>query len=244
MKHRWLGIVGTLLVFPTLVVAQAETHSASAEATADRLFARIAVLHPRDGHTVDFEAGYVRHLEFHRQAKDPWTWYGWTIWAGERQRWFVYATFGHSAASLDNPVAPADDERDNILNVAPHVDHWGNAVYEYRPGLSRGTGVPQPTARLELTTVDLHAGAEHAFEAALGAVQSTLRDETLWYRMVAGGTAPRYVRLRPRPSLSAVLDGRTGQALPDSVNRLIAKTTVEILTLKPTMSYGLTPARP
>src|SRR5436190_13375387 len=25
----------------------------------------------------------------------------------------VYATFGHSAASLDNPVAPAEDERDN-----------------------------------------------------------------------------------------------------------------------------------
>ena len=200
-------------------------------------------MHPRDGHTVDFEAGYVRHLAFHQQAKDSWTWYGWTIWAGERQRWFVYATFGHSAASLDNPVAPADDERDNILNVAPHVDHWGNALYEYLPGLSRGTGVPTPTARLEFTTVDLHAGAEAAFEAALGAVQSTLRDETLWYRMVAGGTAPRYVRLRPRPSLSTVLDGRAGQALPDSVDRLIVKTTVEILNLRPTMSYGLSPAR-
>ena len=113
MKHRWLGIVGTMLVFPTLVVAQT-----------DGLFARIALLHPRDGHTVDFEAGYILHLAFHQQAKDSWIWYGWTIWAGERQRWFVYATFGHSAASLDNPVAPPDDERDNILNVAPHVDHW------------------------------------------------------------------------------------------------------------------------
>ena len=64
-------------------------------------YARIAVLRPHDGRTVDFEAGYLRHLEFHRQAQDAWTWYGWTVWAGERQRWFVYATFGHSAASLD-----------------------------------------------------------------------------------------------------------------------------------------------
>ena len=117
-------------------------------------------------------------------------------------------------------MAPAEDERDNILNVTPHAQFVGNALYEYLPALSRGTGVPQPTARLELTTVDLKPGAAQAFEAALGAGQSTLQGETLWYRMVAGGAAPRYVRLRPRPSLSAILDGRSEQALPDEVHAL------------------------
>jgi hypothetical protein len=57
--------------------------------------------------------------------------------------------------------------------------------------------------------------------------------------MVAGGAAPRYVRLRPRGSLSAVLEGRSGQALPDGVDPLVERTTVEILTLRPTMSLGL-----
>src|SRR5207344_117237 len=98
-------------VFPSPVMAQDERGP----------YARIAILRPHDGDTVEFEAGYIRHLEWHRQAKDTWVWYGWTIWAGERQRWFVYASFGHSAASLDSPVAPAEDERDNILNVAPHA---------------------------------------------------------------------------------------------------------------------------
>ena len=32
-------------------------------------------------------------------------------------------------------------------------------------------------------------------------------------------------------------------ALPEVVNQMIARTTIEILTLRPTMSYGLTPAR-
>ncbi|HMH06675.1 MAG TPA: hypothetical protein VK579_08390, partial [Terriglobales bacterium] len=182
-------------------------------------------------------------LAWHRQAGDSWVWYGWNVTFGERQRWFIYATFGHSAASLDGPVAPADDERDNVLNVAPHVEYMGNALYEYLPSLSRGTGEPQPTARLELTTVDLVPGTAKAFEAALSAGQSTLQGETLWYRMVAGGAAPRYVRLRPRPSLATVLDGRSEQALPDEVNHLIARTTVEILNLRPTMCYGLSPAR-
>src|SRR5262245_6728049 len=216
---------------------------ASLAAGADGPFARIAFLRPLDGETVDFEAGYVRHLEFHRQAKDTWAWYGWSIWAGERQRWFVYATFGHSAASLDNPVPPAEDERDNVSNVAPHARFEGNGLYEFLPALSRGTGVPTPLARLELTTVDLKPGAGPSFEAALGAAQSTLQGETLWYRMLAGGAAPRYVRLCPRASLSSILDGRSEQPLPDGVNDLIARTIVEILSLRPAMSYGLSPAR-
>ncbi len=233
MTHRWLGIVG--LVLPALLGAQ----------TGRGPYARIAVLRPLDGQTVEFEAGYIRHLAWHRQAGDPWAWYGWGVWAGERHRWFIYATFGHSAASLDSAVAPADDERDNVLNVAPHVEYVANAVYEYLPGLSRGTGEPQPTARLELTTVELLPGAAKAFEAALGAAQSALRGETLWYRMVAGGATPRYVRLRPRLSLSAVLDGRSEQALPDAVSTLLTRTTVEILNLRPAMSLGLgSPARP
>ena len=235
MKKRWLmGAFGALL--PALLFAQPAGERGP--------YARIAVLRPHDGDTVDFEAGYIRHLEFHRQASDTWTWYGWTVWAGERQRSFVYATFGHSAASLDKPVSPADDERDNVANVTPHAEFAGNALFEYLPGLSRGSGEPQPAPRMEMTTVDLVPGKTAAFEAALDSAQPALQGETLWYRMVAGGPAPRFVRLRPRPSLSAILEGRSEQALPESVNPLIAKTTVEILLLRPTMSYGLPPLRP
>jgi hypothetical protein len=234
MKHRWLRIAAGVL--PTLLVAQ------TAAAQSGRgPYARIAVLRPHDGDTVDFEAGYIRHLQWHRQARDTWVWYGWTVTFGERQRWFVYASFGHSVASLDSPVSPAEDERDNVLNVTPHAQYLGNALYEYLPGLSRGTGEPQPTARLELMTVDLVAGAGMSFEAALGAARPTLQSETLWYRMVAGGAVPRYVRLRPRPSLSAIFE--TGEpAIPDAVQPLIVRTTVEVLTLRPALSYGL-PAR-
>ncbi|HEV8578858.1 MAG TPA: hypothetical protein VGX68_07200 [Thermoanaerobaculia bacterium] len=236
MKHRKLGIAAAAL--SALLSA-----AAGLDAQAERgPYARIAFLRPLEGHAVEFEAGYIRHLEWHRQARDSWVWYGWTIWAGERQRWFVYATFGHSSASLDSPVSPAEDERDNILNVLPHAQFLGNALYEYLPGLSRGTGVPAPAARLELTTVDLQPGAADAFEAALGEGLSRPQGETLWYRMAAGGTAPRYVRLRPRPSLSAILEAGSDQALPEKVKPLIARTTVEILNLRPAMSYGLPPA--
>jgi hypothetical protein len=78
MRHSVLGIAAVMLMGvggPTLL-GQSERGP----------YARIALLRPHDGATVDFESGYIRHLDWHRQAKDPFVWYGWTIWAGERQR--------------------------------------------------------------------------------------------------------------------------------------------------------------
>jgi hypothetical protein len=236
MRWHCSGIVSVVLiaavVVPVTAIAQTEAGP----------IARIAVLRPHDGKTTDFEAGYIRHLEWHERNKDPFAWFGWSIWAGERQRWFVYATFGHSPQSLGNPVNPADDELDNVLNVVPHAEFISNSIYEFLPALSRGTGVPRPLARVELTLVDLELGAAKAFEALIGAEQSRLKEETLWYRLVAGGKPPRYLRLRPRANLAAVIDARGEQALPEKANSLVKAVTVDILSLRQNLSYNLPPA--
>jgi len=138
---------------------------------------------------------------------------------------------------------PADDERDNLVNVLPHAQFLGNWIYEYLPTLSRGSpcGVPTPTLRAEYTTVELNQGAAMAFEAAIAAEQSRLAGETLWYRMVVGGSMPRYVRIRPRASLAAILGERADQVLPEKVNSLISKITFETLNLRPNMLVNVTP---
>lgn len=241
MKHRWLVIVGTAL--PALLVAQT---ARSPEAQSERgSYARIAIMRALDGHSVDWEAGYVRHLEWHRQANDPFAWYSYSVWAStERQRWIVYATFGHTAAELSNPVSPAEDERDNQINILPHAQFLGNWIYEFLPALSRGNGVPTPTLRAEYTTVELNYGTGKAFEAAIAAEQSKLHGETLWYRLVVGGNVPCYVRLRPRASLASILDEGADQALPDKVNSFVSKMTVETLNLRPNMLVNVTPKPP
>ena len=239
MKHRRIGIVTSALLVGAALHARLAAQSPQ---DAPGPFARIAIMRALDGHTVDWEAGYIRHLAWHRQAKDTFGWYSYSVWAStDHQRWIVYATFGHTAAELSNPVSPAEDERDNLVNVLPHAQFLGNGVYEFLPALSRGNGVPTPTSRAEYTTVELNQGAGAAFEAALTAVQSRLQRETLWYRMVVGGGMPRYVRLRPRASLAAILDERADQALPAKVNGLIAKMTVETLNLRPDMLVNVTP---
>ena len=238
MPHRWPTILAVILVAG---LARAVPGAAQTERGP---YARIAIMRAIDGHGVEWEEGYIRHLDWHRRMKDPFNWYSYSVWASsERQRWILYATFGHAASSLGNPILPADDERDNLVNVLPHAQFLGNWIYEYLPALSRGNrhGVPAPVARAEYTTVDLTQGSGRAFEAALAPEQSRLQGETLWYRMVVGGDPPRYVRLRPRASLAAILDERADQALPENVNGLIAKITVETLTLRPTMLVNVTP---
>ena len=241
VKHRWYRIVGTALfvgtLFPTLLISQTTQYT-----QAPGPYARIAVMRALDGHSVDWEAGYIRHLEWHRQAKDTFAWYSYSVWAStERQRCIIYATFGHTAAELSNPVSPAEDERDNFINVLPHSQFLGNGIYEFRPELSRGNGVPTPTLRAEYTTVELNYGTGKAFEAALAAEQAKLQGETLWYRLVVGGNTPRYVCLRPRTSLAGILDESADRSLPDKVNGLIAKMTVETLNLRTNMLVNVTP---
>ena len=240
MGHRGLAGLGVAILLGAAFLSRAAAQSSVAKPSGP--FARIAIMRALDGPAVEWEAGYIRHLAWHRQAKDTFGWYSYSVWAStERQRWIIYATFGHTAAELSNPVSPADDERDNIVNVLPHAQFLGNGIYEFLPALSRGDGVPTPTLRAEYATVELHQGADKAFETALAAEQSTLRGETLWYRLIVGGVTPRYVRLRPRGSLAALLDERRDQALSDKVNGLIATMTIETLNLRPDMLVNVTP---
>ena len=241
MRHRWIRTVSRALlvgtVLPTLLISQT-TQTAQTPGP----YARIASMRALDGHAVDWEAGYIRHLDWHRQAKDTFAWYSYSVWASsERQRWIMYATFGHTAVELSNPVSPAEDERDNSINVLPHSQFLGNGIYEFLPALSRGNGVPTPTPRVEYTTVELYYGTDKEFETAIATEQSKLQGETLWYRLVVGGNAPCYVRLRPRSSLGTILDDRADQALPAKVNALISKVTIETLNLRPNMLVNVTP---
>jgi hypothetical protein len=240
----WSRMVGTGILVGTLLPAPLISQTTQS-AQPPGPYALIGIMRALDErHSIDLEAGYIRHLEWHLQVKDPFKWYSYSVSAStERQRSIIYATFGRTATELSNPVSPAEDWRDASINLLPHVEFTGNAIYEFLPGLSRGNGVPTAAPLAEYTTVELNYGAGKAFEAALAGEQSKLQGETLWYRLVEGGNAPRYVRLRPRASLASILEEHADQALPDKANGLISKMTVETWNLRPNMLVTVTPGR-
>jgi len=201
-------------------------------------FARIVLLRAREGMSAQFEAGYRRHLEWHRSNRDPWSWYGWSVVFGERVDWFMDGTFGHSAGSLDSAVAPAADGRDADTNVASYADFMSNGIYEFLPDVSNGSPEPPPSPLLELATYDLEPGAGPAFEQRLRTRKGD-GSESHWFRLVAGGSIPRYLCLRPRQNLAVVASRVSLEALPPAGVAGVVRVTVEVLRFRPDLSLGV-----
>ena len=93
--------------------------------------ARVLIWQLKPGMTRDFEEGYKRHLDWHRRHNDTWAWHGWMIASGERDGYFMDASFQHRWTDFDSPVVPsAEDSADNDLNVATYADVRSAATYE------------------------------------------------------------------------------------------------------------------
>ena len=226
MKRLLLVILAT--VIPSLLAAQ----------TGKGPYVILGVLRRLEGHDFAFDAGVARHWLWHREHRDPYVWYAWDIRFGDRVGGLIFASFNHSAGSLDSAVAPAEDRADWRSTGAPHSEFTNLEAYRYLPELSRGSGSPGPATLLEFTTVDVQPAAANAFEAKLKAGQPSLKGETLWYRLVTGGDVPRYLRLRPRPRFSAVIEAADDPILAQA-NSMITRIRVELLVSEPSLTIDV-----
>jgi hypothetical protein len=152
-----------------------------------------------------FEQGYRRHLQWHRQQRDPLAWYGWTIADGPRAGQFVDASVGEPFAAFDRRVDPAGDTADAVRNVLPFATPLARPTYGLRPEL--GTGTPlesrRPAATMQVEVFHLRPGSEARFERAVRVARRALvvrpgAPAHTWYRLVVGGEAPRYLLLIAR----------------------------------------------
>jgi hypothetical protein len=230
----------TRVVILVAVAAILARGAVQAQEAAPGRFARIVVLAPKPDRQADFEAGYERHLAWHRSHGDPWTWYGWSFVLGDRIGRFMDGTFGHAAADFDAPVDPADDAADNAVNVTPVADFLSHGVYERLVESSRGPALPDTTAFLAMTTYHVAPGRAAEFEKWLGArAKAPPRSEAearySWYRLRLGGETPQYVLMRAVPSWEAAI--ALPEQLAQSAGTLVQRVTAELLRYRPTLSY-------
>lgn len=65
-----------ITILSNAALAQAPMHSPAEESiSAAFLFA----YYPKEGMSVQFNQGYKRHLDWHREHKDPLVWYAWYV---------------------------------------------------------------------------------------------------------------------------------------------------------------------
>jgi hypothetical protein len=224
-----------------LVLGMAASEAgAQAPAPPARRFARMVVLAPRDGQERNFEEGYQRHLEWHRQQRDPWVWLGWSFVLGPRLGQFMDGTFGHPAGAFDKAVDPAADAADNSRNVVPYAVFLRHGAYEHLDSLSGSRSLPDTLPFLVLATYRVRPGAEARFESRLAALlKARSRDPAgppryAWLKLTVGGEGPEYLLLRSAPSWQAALE------LPDPLGpqvEEVASVTTELLRYRSQLSY-------
>jgi hypothetical protein len=222
---------GTVLKAVVAALALAALAPASAQQT-NASYARMVVIVPKPGQADAFEKGYERHLQWHRGAKDTWTWYGWTFVLGNRINRFMDGTFGHAALDFDAAVQPAADAADNNVNVAPYADFVSHGIYQRIDGMSTGEPLPDASPFLSMTTYHIRPGQEGAFERAVASARDTAGRQT-WYRLQAGGEAPQYVLMRAVPSFGAAATLGT----PYTLSGLVDRADNELLRYRPNLSY-------
>lgn len=146
---------------------------------------------PLAGHEDKFESGYKRHLQWHKAAQDPWSWYGWYFVSGERYGQFMDATFDHAWADFDKPIKPADDLADNRTNVFPYGEV--KSVYKalYLPSLSIRQPNSLTSKLLRFLTVHVTdvVQAGKLLEGIKGYYQNAGIHTLLVYQVIDGGDA-------------------------------------------------------
>lgn len=204
-------------------------------------YARIVVIEPKPGQAEAFEAGYERHIRWHREQQDPWTWYGWSFVFGERLGLFMDGTFGHAARDFDAAVQPAADAADNARNVTPHANFLSHAVYQRLDAFSNGAPLPDTSPFLALTTYAVAPGREWEFEAVLRGCRARADDARFtWFKLRIGGTHAQYLLFRPAESLAAAagLKEFCGTAMAhQSGEGGVENVRSELLRYRPTLSY-------
>lgn len=200
-------IRGRLLLVPLVVVslsissATAQEAGASGDGDAAHLFAYWA----KEGMRAQFDEGYRRHLEWHRQKQDPLVWYAWYVVHGERTGLFIDGSFGQPFSRFDERVDPEGDRADGAKNVTPFADPAFLATYVLRRELSTGQPLEEeePSPSVQVFHYRLRAGTEQKFErVVLAAREALLRSEAApahtWYELVVGGEQPSYMLMVAR----------------------------------------------
>ncbi len=197
---------GFLLCLSMLAVAPA---SAAGAGPGDGGAAHLFGYYPKPGRQADFDAGYRRHLQWHRDHRDPLPWYGWYVTSGARAGMFVDGSFGAPFAAFDARVDPAGDAADGARNVTAFADPAFRASYRLRREFS--TGFPlerrRPTKAVQVFHYRLKPGAGERFEAVLRAARAGLDRQAgapayTWYELVVGGDSPAYLLMVARDGWS------------------------------------------
>jgi hypothetical protein len=153
MRIPILGfVVGCLYVASAL--AQAGSSAGSNNAQNANNVCRVFFSMPKPGMGQQYEAGRKKHMQFHRDQKDTWTWNTFAIETGDNAGRYVTSSCGHAWKDFDEWEARMGkaDTADGATNLTPYVQSGRNGFYVYRSDMSLAPA-NQPPAPMTAVTI-------------------------------------------------------------------------------------------
>lgn len=204
-----------LLLLAIGLLSPGAAHAASTRDSGDA--AHLFGYRAPPGMQARFDAGYRRHLEWHRARRDPLVWYGWYVGDGPRAGMFVDGSFGAPFAAFDHRVDPEGDAADGAANVTAHAQPVMRASYRLRREFSTGFPLEQwrPTRSVQVLHFRIRPGRTAEFERALAAVRARLGADPgaavhTWYEKVVGGAVPEFMLMVAREGWGGYDDAPAG----------------------------------
>jgi hypothetical protein len=170
--------------------------------TQPKTVAEVYFVTAKPGATADFEAAAKRHMQWHRQQNDTWTWLAWQVVDGDQIDQYVVGTFGHDWKDFDDKAKFEEEDDANAMSViGPYIQSLSSSFYALRPDLSltRPTPGSQPPAYSSVTRVLLKPGGTMAAEEAIKEVNAAIKKSnwpakpSAWYELLNGGEGPTLV---------------------------------------------------
>jgi hypothetical protein len=251
MRILMVGLlVGYLYVASSLAQTTSSAGSNTQEINAQNAnnVCRVYFSMPKPGMGQQYEAGRKKHMQFHRDQKDTWTWNTFAIETGDNAGMYVTSSCGHAWKDFDEWEARMGkaDTADGATNLTPYVQGGRNGFYVYRSDMSLAPANQPPAPMTAVTVFVLHPGAGTDFIAAIKKVNDALGKQADWpktggwLQLVNGGEGPTFVLLNSRKNwadfaplpktLADVLNDTYGKEAADQIQKTLRDCTAHQFT--------------
>ncbi|MBI4462687.1 MAG: hypothetical protein HY653_07270 [Acidobacteria bacterium] len=217
---------------------------------------------PKAGMELQYEEAYKKHIAWHRQQKDTWTWTTFQVEAGDGVGQFITVTAGHRWADFDKPsVSPDADRADALANTGPYTESVRSVFSVFRGDISRPPAPGQVLPVSQTIRFHLNPGRSADFAYVVRKVHEAIGKTNrpgnyFWLERVAGEETPTFVLVLPRKDwadfepqatpiwemMEEVYGRQEAEELRALQNKAIHCTSSYILRHRPDLSYTPAPA--
>jgi len=181
-----------------------------------------------------YEEGVKKHMDWHGEQNDPWTWLVWQVITGPDSGTYCTGSFGHNWEDFDKPGVPAGA---NLADIAatfgPFVREYELTFWRKLPKVSR----PAEGQAAMDSVIFFHTryGTEEKFNHLIGEFHKAIEKTNMpwnyaWYALVSGGNVGTYILVLPRPNFAAF--NPTGKPFPEMLEEAYGKAGADALLAK------------